>query len=173
MSLVSKQLWYSALWSVKLSDLHHIVFSTFYASPNPKQLVSQAKDWAVMLQTEYSLANSHQSLSASNFIILCFIILWFCVPGLYDCPKKVFVESKMLQSIMKFDVLEDWWLFASKYSICITLLVWLFIVYITRHNPQSFRCTADNCDCENRLQSTVVENYLQFHFPLHHDYAYC
>ena len=42
-----------------------------YDSLNSKQPVSRAKDWVVMLTTEYSLANSHQSLSASNFNILC------------------------------------------------------------------------------------------------------
>jgi len=33
-----------------------------YDSLNPKQPVSQAKEWAVMLATGYSLANNHQSL---------------------------------------------------------------------------------------------------------------
>ena len=80
-----------------------------------------------MLQIEYSLANSHQSLSASNFIILCnvsvsrdllrAIIHTMCFPELYDCPKKVSrcvfqncmiarrrsLETETLQSIMKFD----------------------------------------------------------------------
>jgi len=41
-----------------------------------------------LLQIEYSLANSHQCLSASNFIILCNVSV-SCVPELYDCPKKV------------------------------------------------------------------------------------
>ena len=42
-----------------------------YDSLNPKQPVFQAKDWVVMLSTEYLPVNSHQSLSAPNFNILC------------------------------------------------------------------------------------------------------
>ena len=37
-----------------------------YDSLNPKQPVYWAKDWVLMLPTEYSLTNSHQYLRASN-----------------------------------------------------------------------------------------------------------
>ena len=60
--------------------------SRVYDSLNPKQPLSRAKDWAVMLQIEYSLANSHHSLSISNFIIFC----------------KVSVSRDLLRAIIQF-----------------------------------------------------------------------
>ena len=60
--------------------------SRVYDSLNPKQPVSRGKDWAVMLQIEYSLTNSHHSLSISNFIIFC----------------KVSVSRDLLRAIIQF-----------------------------------------------------------------------
>ena len=63
-----------------------------------------------MLPTKYLLTNSHQSLSASNFNILCNVsvlkdFLWAIIQFLntqWDC---------------KFDALKDWWPFASEHSV--------------------------------------------------------
>ena len=69
-----------------------------------------------MLQIEYSLANSHQSLSASNFIILCnvsvsrdllraIIQFWNTQCVFQNCmiARRRSLETETLQSIMKFD----------------------------------------------------------------------
>ena len=68
----------------------------------------------VMLQIEYSFANSHQSLSASNFITLCNVsvsrdllrAIIHCVFQNCMIARRRSLETETLQSIMKFDALK-------------------------------------------------------------------